>query len=228
MQYSPKAKQRNSIKHTCKLLLTITARVVKSWVALTVSTENGTNKQRTCCSRHWLQWQGQRFTAHDFTAMQLWDSSAMQLLTGIILFHIAHTAISKFVSWIFVLLGLFTSFTETTLHSTQIKQWSTDRLHESLRVMASIPSFFSPNSESKDHSWPIDSHSTLNLLILFLCRHGVLHRTLLDSCHRIHSLPFMGKQGWKLWLETHTLKAQGDSAGHHVGESHNSSRQGIT
>lgn len=151
MQYSPKAKQRNSIKHTCKLLLTITARVVKSWVALTVSTENGTNKQHTCCSRHWLQWHGQQFTAHDFTAMQLWDSSAMQLLTGIILFHIAHTAISEFVSWIFVWLGLFTSFTETTLHSTQIKQRSKDRLHGSWRVMASIPSFFSPNSESKDH-----------------------------------------------------------------------------
>lgn len=197
MQNSPKAKQRNSTKHTRKLLLTITARVVKSWVTLTVSTGNGTNKQRTCCSRHWLQWQGQQFTAHDFTAMQLWDSSAMQLLTGIILFRIAHVAISKFVSWIFVLLGLFTSFTETTLHTTQTKQWSIDRLHESSRVMASIPSFFSPQFWSKDHSWPIDSHSTLNLLTLFLCKHRVLHRTLLDACHRIHSLPFMGKRDWR-------------------------------
>lgn len=141
MQCSPKAKRRNSIKHTCTLLLTLTARVVKSWVTLTVSTENGTNKHRICCSRHWLRWQGQWFTAHDFTAMQLWDSSAMQLLTGVILFHIAHKAISKFVSWIFVLLGLFTSFTETTLHITQIKQWNTDRLHESSRVIASLHFF---------------------------------------------------------------------------------------
>lgn len=142
MQYSPKAKHRNSIKHKCTLLLTLTARVVKSWVTLTVSTENGTNEHRPCCSR--LRWQGQRFTAHDVTAMQLWDSSAMQLLTEIIVFHIAYKAVSKFVSWIFVLLGLFTSLTETTLHTTQIKQWSTDRLHESSRVMASIPSFLSP------------------------------------------------------------------------------------
>lgn len=163
------------------------------------------NKRRTCCSRHWLQWQGQRFTAHDITAMHLWDSSAMQLLTGIILFHIAHIATSKFVAWIFVLLGLFTSFTETTLHTTQIKQWSTDRLHESSRVMASIPCLFPPILNLKT------TRGQLILILHLICSHCFFVNTgyytelcLTPVTEYIHCLSWASKAENCNWRRTHS------------------------